>query len=83
MSSLLTVWRYVDSCERCRYGCRPRLPESDLHDYGFACPCARTREERRRAWHEWRNNIKAFGNPRRANESGPRSKPRKLTCQPG
>lgn len=56
----LTVWRYVDSGERCRCGCHPRLPESDLHDYGFACTCARTREERRHVWEEWRDNIKAF-----------------------
>lgn len=39
----LTVWCYVDSGERCRCVCHPRLPETDLHDYGFACPCARTR----------------------------------------
>ncbi|MCF1815014.1 hypothetical protein [Mycobacterium intracellulare] len=56
----LTVWCYVDSGERCRCACHPRLPETDLHDYGFACPCARTREDRRRAWQEWRNDIKAF-----------------------
>ncbi|ASW84902.1 MULTISPECIES: hypothetical protein [Mycobacterium] len=56
----LTVWRYVDSGERCRCGCHPRLPETDLHDYGFACTCARTREERRHTWHEWLNNINAF-----------------------
>ncbi|OBK67147.1 hypothetical protein A5653_17605 [Mycobacterium colombiense] len=56
----LTVWRYVDSGERCRCACHPRLPETDLHDYGFACICARTREDRRGAWEEWRDNIKAF-----------------------
>ncbi|CDO91388.1 MULTISPECIES: hypothetical protein [Mycobacterium simiae complex] len=60
MSRLLTVWRYVDSGERCRCACHPRLPETDLHDHGFACPCARTREDRRRTWHEWHNDIKAF-----------------------
>lgn len=56
----LTVWRYIDTGERCRCSCHPRLPETDLHDYGFACICARTREDRRRAWEEWRDNIKAF-----------------------
>jgi hypothetical protein len=56
----LTVGRYIDSGERCRCACHPRLPETDLHDYGFACTCARTREERRRTWHEWLNDIKAF-----------------------
>lgn len=56
----LTVWRYIDSGERCRCSCHPRLPETDLHDYGFACVCARTPEDRRRAWDEWRNDMKAF-----------------------
>ncbi|KKC06167.1 hypothetical protein [Mycobacterium nebraskense] len=56
----LTVWRYIDTGERCRCSCHPRLPETDLHDYGFACPCARTPQDRRRAWGEWRNDIKAF-----------------------
>jgi hypothetical protein len=56
----LTVWRYIDSGERCRCSCHPRLPESDLHDYGFDCVCARTPEDRRRAFNEWRNGIEAF-----------------------
>lgn len=60
----LTVWRYVDSGERCRCSCHPRLPESDLHDYGFDCVCARTPEDRRRAFNQWRNGIDAFwGSP--------------------
>jgi hypothetical protein len=56
----LTVWRYIDSGERCWCSCHPRLPETDLHDYGFGCTCARTPEDRRRTWNEWRNNMKAF-----------------------
>jgi hypothetical protein len=56
----LTVWRYIDSGERCWCSCHPRLPDSDLHDYGFGCTCARTPEDRRRTWNEWRNNMKAF-----------------------
>jgi hypothetical protein len=56
----LTVWRYVDSGEQCRCACHPRLPESDLHDYGFDCVCARTPEERRRAFRQWLDDIKAF-----------------------
>lgn len=56
----LTVWRYIDSGERCGCGCHPRLPETDRHDYGFACTCARTREDHRRTWQQWRDNIKAF-----------------------
>ncbi|HEX5254705.1 MAG TPA: hypothetical protein VFW69_12645 [Mycobacterium sp.] len=56
----LTDWRYMDSGERCRCGCHPRLPESDLHDYGFDCVCARTPEQRGRAFHDWLDDIKAF-----------------------
>jgi len=56
----LTVWRYIDSGEVCRCSCHPRLPESDLHDYGFGCVCSRTTEARRRAFDQWRNDIDAF-----------------------
>jgi hypothetical protein len=56
----LAMWRYVDSGERCRCSCHPRLPDSDLHDYGFDCVCTRTPAERRRAVDEWRNGIEAF-----------------------
>jgi hypothetical protein len=58
----LTVWRYVDSGERCRCACHPRLPETDLHDYGFGCVCAQTPQQRRRGFDEWRKSIKAFWN---------------------
>jgi hypothetical protein len=58
----LTVWRYVDSGERCRCACHPRLPESDLHDYGFGCVCAQTPQERRRVVDKWRKGIKDFWN---------------------
>jgi hypothetical protein len=56
----LTVWRYVDSGKRCTCSCHPRLPETHLHDYGFDCVCARPPEERRRAFHKWLDDIKAF-----------------------
>jgi hypothetical protein len=56
----LTAWRYVDSGERCRCSCHPRLPDSHLHDYGFDCVCTRTPEERRRAFQQWLDDIKAF-----------------------
>jgi hypothetical protein len=56
----LTVWRYVDSGERCGCSCHPRLPESDLHDYGFDCVCARAPEERGRPFRQWLDDIKAF-----------------------
>lgn len=56
----LTDWKYVDSGERCRCSCHPRLPESDLHDYGFGCVCMRAPEDRRRAFDAWRSDIRAF-----------------------
>lgn len=56
----LTVWRYVDSDEQCRCSCHPRLPESDLHDYGFDCVCARPPQERRRAVRQWLDDLEAF-----------------------
>lgn len=56
----LTVWRYVDSGEQCRCACHPRLPASDLHDYGFDCVCARPREERRRGFQQWLDGIDAY-----------------------
>jgi hypothetical protein len=56
----LTVWRYVESGERCSCACHPRLPESDFHDYGLGCVCAQAPEDRRRAFDEWRSDIRAF-----------------------
>jgi hypothetical protein len=56
----LTDWRYIDSGERCPCSCHPRLPETDLHDYGFSCACARTPEDRRRSWQQWRTDMAAF-----------------------
>lgn len=56
----LTVWRYVDSGEQCRCSCHPRLPESDLHNYGFDCVCASPPQERRRAFRQWLDDIEAF-----------------------
>jgi hypothetical protein len=54
----LTVWRYGDSGERCGCSCHPRLPETDLHGYGFDCVCTRAPEERRRAFRQWLDDIK-------------------------
>jgi hypothetical protein len=56
----LTEWRYVDTGEHCRCSCHPRLPESDLHDFGFGCVCTRMPEDRRHAFRKWRNDIQAF-----------------------
>lgn len=54
----LTEWRYTDTGERCRCSCHPRLPDSDLHDYGFDCGCTRTADQRRASWLRVRNEIR-------------------------
>jgi hypothetical protein len=56
----LTVWNNVTSGDRCGCSCHPRLPESDLHDYGFDCPCRQTPDTRRRHWDEWIAERDAF-----------------------
>ncbi|MBS9535477.1 hypothetical protein KIH27_17975 [Mycobacterium sp. M1] len=56
----LTEWRDVDDGQRCPCSCHPRLPESDFHDYGFGCTCAKTTEDRRRFWDRWRSELDAF-----------------------
>jgi hypothetical protein len=56
----LVVWTDVTTGERCRCSCHPRLPESDLHDYGFACVCGHTAEEWRRHWAEWKGGVDEF-----------------------
>lgn len=56
----LTVWRLVESGRPCLCSCHPRLPASDLHDYGFGCVCARTAQDRRRALDNWRSGNEAF-----------------------
>lgn len=56
----LTVWRYPDTGALCRCSCHPRLPDSDLHDYGFDCPCTHSAEHRRRTVQTWRADVEAF-----------------------
>lgn len=34
----LTAWRRNTGDDVCGCSCHPRLPDTDLHDYGFACP---------------------------------------------
>lgn len=44
----------------CHCSCHPHLPDSDFHDYGFACSCQQTAEERRRGWDRWRSRMDAY-----------------------
>lgn len=48
----LFVWRR-ETGDVCHCSCHPHLPSSDMHDYGFACPCMQTPEERRAFWDQW------------------------------
>lgn len=48
----LTEWPDIDTGELCRCSCHPQLPSSDLHDFGFACNCSRTREQRRESFRQ-------------------------------
>lgn len=52
----------LEGGEPCRCSCHPRLPESDLHDYGFGCSCRLTAEERRRSADEWQARLEALHN---------------------
>lgn len=45
---------YIDTDERCMCGCHPRLPDTDLHDFGFDCLCTHPPAARRRAFKDWR-----------------------------
>lgn len=56
----LTEWPRIPTGDECHCSCHPRLPSSDLHDYGFACPCQQTVEERRRSLAGWRAERDAF-----------------------
>ena len=44
----------------CPCSCHPRVPESDLHGYGFDCSCQWTAEERRRSFEAWAAGSDAY-----------------------
>ena len=58
----LTVWKRqgTDDYERCSCGCHPQLPSSDLHDFGFDCPCSKTPEQRRATFEEFQESQRNF-----------------------
>lgn len=58
--AVLTDWSDIEGGDPCPCSCHPRLPTTDLHDYGFACSCRRTAEERQRHWAAWRDEMDAF-----------------------
>lgn len=56
----LCRWSDVEGGDACRCSCHPRLPESDLHGYGFDCGCRHTFEERRAHWNSWMASIDEY-----------------------
>lgn len=56
----LTEWPDIETGQLCRCSCHPQLPSSDLHDFGFACNCIRTRDQRRDSVRELLNSIDEY-----------------------
>lgn len=59
LDALFVVER-VDNDDECACSCHPKLPSSDLHDYGFDCSCRHTAEENRERFEQWRAEIDAY-----------------------
>ena len=57
---VLFVVARVDSDGECACSCHPKLPTSDLHDYGFDCSCRHTAEENRDRWEQSLAEIDAY-----------------------
>ncbi|MDO3401269.1 hypothetical protein QWI29_14610 [Mycolicibacterium neoaurum] len=58
--SALTEWPDIETGELCRCSCHPQLPNTDLHDFGFDCTCARTRDQRRESFQQLLNGIDEY-----------------------
>ncbi|MGV0700899.1 hypothetical protein [Mycolicibacter sinensis] len=58
--SALTEWPDIETGELCRCSCHPLLPNTDLHDFGFDCTCARTRDQRRESVQQLLNGIDEY-----------------------
>lgn len=56
----LCRWSDIESGDACGCSCHPRLPQSDLHGYGFDCVCRHTAEERRAHWDRWMASIDEY-----------------------
>ena len=44
----------------CGCSCHPRLPDGDLHNAGFDCPCQHSPERRRANFEHWQASIDAY-----------------------
>jgi hypothetical protein len=56
----LVVWNDISTGHPCPCSCHPRLPEGDVHDYGFDCSCRHTPEERATRFDAWEAELDAF-----------------------
>ena len=56
----LTEWPDIETGQLCRCSCHPQLPSNDLHNFGFACNCIRTRDQRRDSVRELLNSIDEY-----------------------
>ena len=59
LDNLFIVTRRGEGDE-CHCSCHPHLPDNDLHDYGFACACQLTAEERRSSFAEWQASLDEY-----------------------
>ena len=59
LDGLFVTTRREDGQE-CLCSCHPRVPDSDLHGYGFACPCRLTAARRQAAFKEWMTELEAY-----------------------
>jgi hypothetical protein len=54
------IYRRRESDEICTCDCHPRLPETDRHDNGSACPCQQTATQRNSAFEGWLAEMDAY-----------------------
>lgn len=59
LDALFVVAR-VEGDDECVCSCHPKLPSSDLHDYGFDCGCRHTAEENRERFEQRLAELDAY-----------------------
>lgn len=67
LDALFSV-RVVDGDGACVCSCHPRLPGTDLHDYGFGCSCQQTAAERATSSRRWMADIDDYWQSREGRE---------------
>jgi hypothetical protein len=59
LDALFLVTR-IENGDACACSCHPHLPTSDLHDFGFDCPCQQTAAERTERFNAWMADMDEF-----------------------